>query len=67
MPGYKPAFEFKSKMQASMRSKRTLLVPLFMLADKVMKVKMEVDDTLDRCWAAIVEDDHAEVCFTGIS
>ena len=37
--GYQPHFEFKSKMQASMRSQRTSLVPLFMLADEVMKVK----------------------------
>ena len=37
--GYKPAFKFKSKMQASMRSQRTSLVPLFMLADEDMKVK----------------------------
>ena len=31
-----------------------------------MKVKVEVDDTLDGCGAAIIGDDHKEACFTGI-
>ena len=31
-----------------------------MLAEEVMKVKMEVDDTFDGCGAAVVGDEHED-------
>ena len=63
-PGYKAHFEFKNKMFKSMKSQRTSLVLLFKLTDEVMKVKLEVDDTLDSCEAAIVGEDHEEAVFS---
>ena len=38
--GYKSHFEIKSKIQTSMRLQRTSLVPIFVLAEKVIKVVM---------------------------
>ena len=38
-PGYKSVFEFKAKMQAQMRTQCASLIPLFMVADKAIKVK----------------------------
>ena len=37
-----------------------------MLADEVTKVKSEVDDTLDRCGAVVIRDEHDDACFTGL-
>ena len=48
-----------------MRSQRASLVLLFMIADKVMKLKIQVDDTLDGCEAVVVGEDHDEACFSG--
>ena len=63
IPDYKPHYEFKSKMQASVRLERISLVPLFKLADEVMRVHIVVGDTLDRCQAEVVGEDHDDVCF----
>ena len=41
------------------------LVSLFKLLDEVMRVKIEVDDKLDRCEAEGVGEDNAEACFQG--
>ena len=49
--GYKSHFEIKSKIQTSMRLQRTLLDQIFVLADEVTKVMMEMKDTLDICEA----------------
>ena len=38
-PSYKQAFDFKTKMFASLKSQRTSLVPLFRLTDQVSQVK----------------------------
>ena len=47
--GYKSHFEIKSKIQPSKRLQRTSLVPIFVLADEVTKVIMEMKDILDVC------------------
>ena len=60
-----PHFQFKSKMQDSMRSQRTLLVPLFKLVEKVIRVKMEVDDPQDTCDTEFFGKDHDKACFLG--
>ena len=64
MPGYKPYFKFKSKMQTSMRQLRTLLLLLFKLVDEVMRVKMEVNNTLYGYGADVIGEEHKEACFT---
>ena len=48
-----------------MRLKKTSMVPLSKLADEVTRVKMEVDDTLDRCGADIIGEDHVDIFFLG--
>ena len=48
-----------------MRSQRTSLVPLFKLTDFVVKVKQQVDETLDISGAVVVSDDNPEAGFTG--
>ena len=65
VPGYKAHFEFQNRMHASIRSQTTSLVPLFKLTDEVMKVKLEVDNTLKRCRAIVVGDQHTQECFSG--
>lgn len=42
-------FDFMTKMSAQMTSYRASLVLLFMVADKAVKTKLQVDDTL-RVW-----------------
>ena len=64
VPGYKASFVFKNKMFASMRSQRTSLVPLFKLGDAVTRVKMQVDDTLDRCGAVVIPDNDPEAGYS---
>ena len=49
-----------------MRTKHASLVPLFMAAEEVVKVKGEVGDILNRYGAVVVEEDHAEACFKGL-
>ena len=61
--GYKLVFELWAKLQASMRSPCASLALLFMAYGKVARVKEEVGNTLDRCRAVVVEDDHADTYF----
>ena len=42
-------FDFMTKMSAQMTSYRASLVLLFIVADKAVKTKLQVDDTL-RVW-----------------
>jgi len=49
---------------ASMRSQCALLIKLFKAADLVVRVKEDVDDTLDIYRAEVVADDHPNVVFT---
>ena len=63
VPGYKASFEFNNKMFISMRSQSTL-VPLFKLGDMVNRVKMQVDDTLDRCGAVVIPDNDPEAGYS---
>ena len=62
MLGYKSHFQFESQIQAFISLQRTSLVLLFLLADKVTKVIMEVKVTLDAFEAEIVDVDHVDAC-----
>ena len=64
-PGFQAAFEYMRKMQASARSHRTGMIPLFHLADALMKTTEETRDTLDRCGAVVVPDNEPEAQYTG--
>ena len=59
-PGFQAAFEYMRKMQASARSHRTGMIPLFHLADALMKTTEETRDTLDRCGAVVIPDNEPE-------
>ena len=65
VPGYKLHFDFKSKMQALQISQKTSLVLFFKLMDEIMKVKMEVDDTLEGCEPLVLSEDRKEAFFLG--
>ena len=45
---YKQAYDFKTKMFGSLKAQRTSLVILFKLLDRLVEVKQQVDDTLDK-------------------
>ena len=64
-PGFKPAFEFKRKMQASARSLQTSMVPLFHLADQLNTIKAEAERTVTECGAEIVPKGAAGSTFLG--
>merc|ERR1712114_144389 len=64
-PGYQAAFDYMRKMQASARSHRTGMIPLFHLADTLMKTTEEMRDALDRCGAVVIPDDEPEAMYTG--
>ena len=49
-----------------MRTQRASLVPLFMAADKAVRVRGLVDDILEECGAAVVDDDNPRVVYTGL-
>ena len=50
-----------------MRTQRASLVPLFMAADKAVRVRGLVDDTLEECGVAVMDDDDpSRVVFTGL-
>ena len=59
-PSFKAAFDFKTKMFASMKSQRTSLVPLFRLTDQIAQVKQHMDETLDICRAVVFLDGDPE-------
>ena len=48
-----------------MRSQRTSLVPLFKLGDEITKVKVQMDETLDSCGAAVMTEDNPEAGYSG--
>ena len=48
-------FDFMTKMSAQMTSYRASLVPLFMVADKAVKTKLQVDDTLEKYGAIVID------------
>ena len=64
-PSHKQAFDFKTKMFASLKSQRTSLVPSFRLMDQVTQVKQQVDETLDICRAAVIPDGSPQAGHTG--
>ena len=53
LSGYKQALEFKSKLQAKMRTHHSSTVLLFRVAYQAIKVKEDVYDIFDSCGAAI--------------
>ena len=61
VPRYKVHFEFKTKIQASKRSHRTSLVLFLKLIDKLMKVKKQVDNTVDIGGALVVGEDQVPI------
>ena len=65
VPSYKTQYELKSKTKAFLRLKKTSLVPLFKLADEVTRVRMEVEETMDACEAAVIGKDHVNAYFLG--
>ena len=58
-------FDLKSKIQASLRLQRTSFISLFKLADEVTRVRMEVEETMDACEAAVIGKDHVNAYFLG--
>merc|ERR1712089_34563 len=64
-PSYMQAFDFKTKMFASMKSQRTSLVLIFRLTDQVTQVKQHVDETLDICGAVVIPEGDPELSHTG--
>ena len=49
VPGFQAAFEYIQKMQASAKSLRTGMIPLFNLADTLVATTVETRATLDEC------------------
>ena len=49
-----------------MRTQRASLVPLFMAANKAVRVRGLVDDTLAECGVAVMDDDNPRVVYTGL-
>ena len=45
---YKQAYDFKTKMYGSLKAQRTSLVMLFKLLDRLVGVKQQVGDTMDK-------------------
>ena len=56
-PSYKAAFNFRTKMNAQLKTQRAFIVPLLMAADKAVKAKSLGDDALEECRAAVADDD----------
>ena len=50
-----------------MRTQRASLVPLFMAADKAVRVRGLVDDTLEECGTAVLNNDDPRAVFTSLS
>ena len=48
-------FDFMTKMSAQMTSYRASLVLLFMVADKAVKTKLQVDDTVKECGVRVID------------
>ena len=61
MPGYNLYFDFK--MQASLSLLRAQIVHLFKLIDEVSSIRMEVEETIDACEAAVIGKDHVNAKF----
>ena len=55
-PGFQAAFEYMQKMQASAKSHRTGMIPLFHLADTLATTTLETRATLDECGAVVVPE-----------
>ena len=49
-----------------MRTQRASLVPFFMAANKAVRVRGLVDDTLEECGVAVMDDDNPRVVYTGL-
>ena len=46
-------------MHAHWKTQRALIVPLLMAADKAVKTKSLVDDVLEECRVAVMDDDNS--------
>ena len=62
-PSYKLMFESKGKLQAQRRTQWASLIQLFMVPDHAIKVKEDLDDTLDSCGAVFIGKKHPDVLF----
>ena len=65
VPGFQAAFEYMRKMQASARSHRTGMIPLFHLADALMDTTERTRATLDECGAVVVPEEEPGAQYTG--
>ena len=52
-------------MQICIKLRKISLAPLFVLADKVTEVRMEVVNTLDTCGGKIISEDHVDALISG--
>ena len=64
-PGFQAAFEYLWKMQASAKSLRTGMIPLFHLADTLLVTTVETRAILDKGWAVVVPADEVAAQWTG--
>ena len=53
-------------MHTQLKTLRALIVPLLMAADKAVKARNRVDDILEECGAAVIDNDYPKVVFTGL-
>ena len=63
-PSYKQAFDFKTKIFASMKSQRTSLVLLVRLTYQIVLIKQQVDETLDISGAVVIREGNPEAGYT---
>ena len=52
-------------MHAQSKTQKTSIVPLLMAADKAVKARNLVDDILEECGVAVIDDDDPTAVFTG--
>ena len=53
-------------MHAQSKSQRASIMPLLMVADKAVKARNQVDDVLEECGAAVVDDDNPKAVIMGL-
>ena len=65
-PSYKAQFDFRTKMHAQSKIQRALIIPFLMATDKAVKARILVDEVLQDCGAAVIDDDDPKAVFTGL-
>ena len=64
-PDYKPISIFMVKLQTQIRTQIAFLILLLIAVDEVVRVKEDVNDTLDRCGTEVIADDHPDAVLLG--